>query len=141
MSERQTRLHGDRGCLNLLLELIREAGGRIAEVIRPASQADVSNDAYPIGVELPGVRADDVNVERVGADTLVVRGSKRDARETCGDGFIFSERSYGSFQHSFQIPRDVDTEKIDADVADGVLTLKLPRKAEAARSIEVRRAP
>ena len=141
MSERQTPLHGERGCLNSLLEPIREAGGRIAEVIRPASQADVSNDVYTIGVELPGVGADDVEVERVGADMLVVRGSKRDARETRGDGFIFSERSYGSFQHSFQIPRDVDTEKIDAEVADGVLTVKLPRKAEAARSIEVRRAP
>ncbi len=140
MSERQIPVHGERGFLNSLLEPIREAGGRIAEIIRPASQANSSQDAYTIDVELPGVKAEDVDVELVGPDTLVVRGSKRDAREERGDGFIFSERSYGSFQRSFQIPGDVDTDKIDADFADGVLTVKLPRKAEAARSIKVRRA-
>ena len=139
MSERQIPVHGERGFLNSLLEPIREAGGRIAEIIRLASQANSSKDAYTIDVELPGVTADGVEVELVGADALVVRGTKRDAREARGDGFIFSERSYGSFQRSFQIPGDVDTEKIDADFADGVLTVKLPRKAEAARSIKVRR--
>ena len=140
MSERQIPVHGERGFLNSLLEPIREAGGRIAEIIRPASQANAAKDAYTIDVELPGVQAEDVDVELVGPDTLVVRGTMRDAREERGDGFIFSERSYGSFQRSFQIPGDVDTEKIDADFADGVLTVKLPRKAVAARSIKVRRA-
>jgi HSP20 family protein len=139
MSERRIPVHGERGFLNSLLEPIREAGGRIAEIIRPASQANAATDAYTIDVELPGVQADDVDVELVGPDTLVVRGTKRDAREARGDGFIFSEPTYGSFQRAFQIPGDVDTDKIDADFADGVLTVKLPRKAEAARSIKVRR--
>ena len=139
MRERQIPVHGERGFLNSLLEPIREAGGRIAEIIRPASQANSSTDAYTIDVELPGVKAEDVDVELVGADTLVLRGTKRDAREERGDGFIFSERTYGSFQRAFQIPGDVDTEQIDADFADGVLTVKLPRKAEAGRSIKVRR--
>jgi HSP20 family protein len=139
MTERQIPVHGERGFLNSLLEPIREAGGRIAEIIRPASQANSSTDAYTIDVELPGVTADDVAVELVGPDTLAVRGTKRDARETRSDGFVFSERSFGSFQRAFQIPGDVDTDKIDAEIADGVLTIKLPRKAEAARSIKVRR--
>jgi HSP20 family protein len=139
MTERQIPVHGERGFLNSLLEPIREAGGRIAEIIRPASQANASTDAYTIDVELPGVKADEVDVELVGPDTLVVRGTKRDARETRGDGFVFTERTFGSFQRSFQIPGDVDTDRIDADVADGVLTIKLPRKAGAARSIKVRR--
>lgn len=135
MRERHIPMRGERGSLNSLLKPIREAGGRIAEIIRPASQANSSKDAYTIDVELPGVTADDVDVELVGPDTLVVRGTKRDAREERGDGFIFSERSYCSFQRSFQIPGDVDTDQIDAD---GVLTVKLPRKAEAARSTKAR---
>jgi HSP20 family protein len=142
MRERQIPVHGERGFLNSLLEPIREAGGRIAEIIRPASHANAATDAYTIDVELPGVTADDVDVELVGPDTLVVRGTKRDARdarEARGDGFIFSERTFGSFQRAFQIPGDVDTDRIDADFADGVLTIQLPRKAEAARSIKVRR--
>jgi HSP20 family protein len=140
MTERQIPVHGERGFLNSLLEPIREAGGRIAEIIRPASQAKSSTDAYTIDVELPGVTADDVDVELVGPDTLVVRGTKRDAREQRGHGFIFSERTYGSFQRAFQIPGDVDTDLIDADFADGVLTVRLPRRADSARTIKVRRA-
>jgi HSP20 family protein len=139
MAERQIPVHGDRGFLGSLLEPIREAGGRIADLIRPASQANAVEDAYTIDVELPGVKAEDVDVEVVGGDTLVIRGTKRDAREARGDGFIFSERSFGAFQRSFELPGDVDADKIEADVADGVLTVKLPRKQDAAKRITVRR--
>jgi HSP20 family protein len=121
------------------MEPLREAGGRIAELIRPASQASSTKDAYSIDIELPGVKADDVDVEVVGGDTLVVQGTKRDAREETGEGYIFSERIFGSFQRSFDLPGDVDVDNIEADFADGVLTLKLPRKQASARSIKVRR--
>jgi len=41
------------------------------------------------------------------------------------------ERSFGSFERSFQIPDDVDADKIEASFAKGVLTIKLPKTAEA----------
>jgi hypothetical protein len=127
MAERHVPVHAERGFLNSLLEPVREAGGWIAEIFRPASQANSATEACTIDVEL------------MGPDVLVFRGTKRDGREARGDGFIFSERTYGSFQRSFQIPSDVDTDKIDADFADGVLSVKLPRRKDAARSIKVRR--
>jgi HSP20 family protein len=139
MATRHVPVHGDRGVLGQIMEPLREAGGRIAELIRPASQASSSKDAYSIDIELPGVKADDVDVEVVGGDTLMVRGTKRDAREESGEGYIFSERVFGTFQRSFDLPSDVDTDNIEADFADGVLTLRLPRKQAGARSIKVRR--
>ena len=75
----------------------------------------------------------------VGGDTLVVRGEKRDQREDRGEGYIFSERAYGRFERAFDLPSDIDAEAIEADFADGVLTLKLPRKQGQARSIKVTR--
>ena len=140
MSERHVPVHGNRNVLGQILEPIRDVGGRIADLFRPASQASSSRDAYRIDVELPGVRHDDVDVEVVGGDTLVVRGEKRDRREEQGEGYIFSERAYGRFERAFDLPGDVDADAIEADFADGVLTLKLPRKQEQARTIKVRRA-
>lgn len=139
MATRHVPVHGDRGFLGQIMEPLRDAGGRIAELIRPASQASSSKDAYSIDIELPGVKADDVDVEVVGGDTLVVQGTKRDAREETGEGYIFTERIFGSFQRSFDLPGDVDVDTIEADFADGVLTLTLPRKQASARSIKVRR--
>jgi len=137
MSERH--VPGNRNVLGQLLEPLRDAGGRIAELFRPASQASSTKDAYRIDVELPGVKHDDVDVEVVGGDTLVVRGEKRDQREDRGEGYIFSERAYGRFERAFDLPSDIDAEAIEADFADGVLTLKLPRKQGQARSIKVTR--
>ena len=52
-----------------------------------------------------------------------------------------SERAYGSFQRSFALPKGVDHDKIAADLSKGVLTLTLPKTAEAQkpqRKIEVK---
>jgi HSP20 family protein len=132
-------VRGQRNVLGRVLEPLREVGGRIAELIRPASQASSSRDAYSIDVELPGVGHDDVEVEVVGGDTLVVRGEKRDRREEKGDGYIFTERAFGRFERAFELPADVDPDGISAEFADGVLTLSLPRKADSARRIDVKR--
>jgi HSP20 family protein len=45
--------------------------------------------------------------------------------------YHFSERSYGSFQRSFQLPLSIDRDKVAADFSKGVLTITLPKTAEA----------
>jgi HSP20 family protein len=135
----QVPVRGERNVLGRVLEPLREVGGRIAELIRPASQASSGRDADSIDVELPGVGHDDVEVEVVGGDTLVVRGEKRDRREERGHGSIFTERAFGRFERAFELPADVDPDGIAAEFADGVLTLSLPRKADGARRIHVKR--
>jgi HSP20 family protein len=135
----QVPVRGERNVLGRVLEPLREVGGRIAELIRPASQASSNREAYTVEVELPGVRHDNVEVEVVGGDTLVVRGEKRDRREEKGDGYIFTERAFGRFERAFELPADVDPDGIEAAFADGVLTLSLPRKAESAKRIDVKR--
>jgi HSP20 family protein len=48
--------------------------------------------------------------------------------------FLFSERRYGSFERTFRVPESVDADKIAAKLADGVLTVTLPKTGEAKKS-------
>ena len=95
---------------------------------------DVERDdrQYEITVELPGVTMTDVDVE-VSGETLTISGTKERKRTTGEGNSQRSERVYGSFQRTFQLPDDADKEKISARFSDGVLTVCVPRDEEAGR--------
>ena len=98
--------------------------------------------AYKITAELPGLDAKDVDVS-VSGNTLVLKGEKRQEKEEKNKNYFFSERAYGSFQRSFELATTVDREKIAADYSKGVLTITLPKTAEAQKQekkIEVKSA-
>ena len=95
-------------------------------------RVDVSEDdkAYQIEAEMPGVEEKDVDVT-IKDGHLTLRGEKKTEREEKKKDYHMTERSFGSFQRSFRLPSDVDAEKIKAEFAKGVLTLTLPKTAEA----------
>jgi HSP20 family protein len=134
-----TRENHDHSILGNVLQPIRQAGHRLASLFAPASQAGTSQDAYTIDIELPGVKRDHVDVEVVGGDTLVVRGEKRDKRESRKEGHVFSEFTFGQFERAFALPADANIDGIDATFEDGVLTLRIPRREDQQRRITVRR--
>jgi len=103
---------------------------------------DISEDdkAYTIAAELPGLEEKDVEVTTMG-DTLILKGEKRQEKQQKDKNYYLSERSYGAFQRSFALPDSVDQNKIAASFAKGVLTVTLPKTAEARdqqRKIEVK---
>ena len=76
-----------------------------------------------------------VDVEK---NILTVRGERKMSREDDKEGYRRVERFYGSFTRSFTLPETVDAEAIEAKTADGVLTLRLPKRAApGARKIAV----
>jgi len=93
-----------------------------------APPIDMSEDekAYKISAELPGLDAKDVEVS-VSGDRLVLKGEKRQEQEEKNKNYYHSERTYGSFQRSFELPASVDRDKIAADFSKGVLTITLPK--------------
>jgi len=95
---------------------------------------DMSEDekAYKISAELPGIDAKDIDVS-VSGDMLVLKGEKRQEKEEKDKNYHFSERSYGSFQRAFELPASVERDKVAADFSKGVLTITLPKMAEAQR--------
>ena len=124
-----------------LYEPLRTAGQKVADWVAPRSDASAMENAYEINVELPGVKAEDVDVS-IHDNNLIVRGEKKFEREEKGKTYFFSEREYGSFQRTFRLPPDADGEKIDATFGDGVLCLKVAKRAPSApgaKKIEVRK--
>ena len=88
---------------------------------------------YEITAELPGI--DEKNVEiKLANQMLTIKGEKEDSKEEKRKDYYLSERRYGSFQRSFQVPEGVDVDKIEANFAKGVLTVKLPKTAAAKKA-------
>jgi HSP20 family protein len=113
------------------LEVPRVSGA--AWQVAPAIDLVEKEDAYEITAELPGL--DEKNVEiKLSNHTLTIKGEKSEEKEDKQKDYYVSERRYGSFQRSFQLPEGVDADKIDANFAKGVLTVKLPKTAEAKKA-------
>lgn len=124
-----------------LYEPLRNIGQKVADWFAPRSEASAMGDFYEINVELPGVKAEDVDVS-VHDNRITIRGEKKFERQETGRTFFFSELEYGAFQRTFKLPPDAESDKIDADFTDGVLCLKVgktdPEKATG-RKISVRK--
>jgi HSP20 family protein len=119
------------GWLPNVYEPLRQMGEKIADWFAPKSEASASRDVYEITVELPGVKAEDVDLS-VHDNSLTVRGEKRFQREESGRTYFFTEREYGSFQRTFRLPADANAAGIDANFEDGVLSILVPKKATEA---------
>jgi HSP20 family protein len=116
------------GPLRLMDELMRTAGtgGNGVTGFTPLVDVHETEDEYLVKVDLPGVKADDVNVE-VNESVLSISGSR--VAEERGQAQII-ERPYGSFVRTLTLPRDVDSDSIEAGYHDGVLELRIPKPAE-----------
>jgi HSP20 family protein len=101
----------------------------------PAIDLSEDEKAYKISAELPGIDAKDIDVSVTG-DMLVLKGEKRQEKEEKEKNYHFSERTYGSFQRAFELPSSVDRTKVAADFSKGVLTITLPKTAEAQKPVK-----
>ncbi|RSN16937.1 heat-shock protein [Streptomyces sp. WAC 01325] len=117
--------------------LIESTVGGTAPAVAWTPLADVteSDDAFHVEIELPGVKSKDINVEANGQELVVTGEIKEKERK----GVLRrSTRRTGSFEYRLRLPGEVDTEKTNAQMSDGVLTITVP-KAEVAkpRHIEI----
>lgn len=98
--------------------------------LMPAVDIKEQDSSYLISAELPGMDEKDIAVE-VQDDLLTVRGEKRAEREEKDKGYHLTERSYGSFTRSFRLPPEADAGKASASFSKGVLSISVPKSAEA----------
>lgn len=97
------------------------------------------DDAYQVKADIPGVKKEDINI-RIDGNLVQIDAESKLEKDTKDEGgkVLRSERSYGSISRTFSLAQDVDDAKAEAKYTDGVLTLRLPKKAStASRKLEV----
>jgi HSP20 family protein len=104
----------------------------------PAVDVHEDEESLVLHAELPGVKREDIDIQ-VDGNVLTLKGERKLANGDEKRRYHRVERSYGSFVRQWQLPTNIDATKVDASFAEGVLTLKLPKKEEQkSRKIEVR---
>jgi HSP20 family protein len=118
-----------RSRLGFEMPSLRSASVEIA----PAVDVAEKDKEYEITAELPGL--DEKNIEvKLANGMLTIRGEKKEEKEEKQTDYHLSERSYGSFMRSFQLPEGIDEGKIEASFVKGVLTVKVPKSTQALKN-------
>jgi HSP20 family protein len=113
-------------------QLFESTGDGGSESWVPAVQTDETDDDYMVRAELPGMKRDDVNVELMGNELRIT------GEVSQGEGKALRHRQ-GKFAYRASVPSDADPGKIDAQLTDGVLTVRLPKAPQAqTRRIEIK---
>lgn len=126
--------------------LMDETFGRLSQSpLAPTSWTpamDVVEDEHGLVIELeiPGLAPEHVEVT-TDQGLLTVKGEKRSTRQREGVRALVTERTHGRFVRTLQLPQGVDESKVEAEFANGVLRIHVPRAAlPQARKVEIRRA-
>ena len=102
---------------------------RFGEWFPTLDVSETKNDLV-VKVELPGMDQKNIDVS-LSDGHLTIKGEKKKEKEEKEENYHLIERSYGSFTRSIRLPREVQTEKINASFKNGVLRITLPKSEEA----------
>ena len=96
------------------------------------------NDAYTVVADVPGLGADQIEVNlHDGVLTITAESEREELDENTR--VLAQERVFGKFSRSIKLPREVDVNSVEAEYRDGTLTLTLPKSPEAKpRHIEIK---
>jgi HSP20 family protein len=113
--------------------------GSLQTLWNPQVEAFQRGDQLVIRADLPGIKKEDVDIE-IDRNVLTIRGERKQESEEENEGMYRSERSYGTFQRSIQLPDGITAESAQASFNDGVLeiTLPVPRAREGSRRVQIR---
>lgn len=96
------------------------------------------DDRYEIVVDCPGLSEEDISVEQK-EGYITIGGEVSSSSNKTEEKFVFQERSYSKFNRSFKLPKNVDINRIQANLDKGVLTVSLHKLEETPTSSKTRR--
>lgn len=96
----------------------------------PAVDVYETENELVIKADLPQVSEKELDV-RVENNMLTIRGERKFEQKVKEENYLRMERAYGSFSRSFSLPNTVNTEAVQAEYKEGVLTVTLPKRAES----------
>jgi len=96
----------------------------------PSVDIRETDDALLVQAELPGIDKKDIHLE-VRDGVLTISGERRYEKDVKEENVHRVERAYGKFSRSFSLPSNVDADKVDATMKNGVLEVRLPKRESA----------
>lgn len=136
---------GWSGAISEMQNLVGDVVGEVLEGVRGAAgrrfpRVDMvrrPDGDYVVLVDLPGVEKDRVKVTTLGGE-LTVAGERPRPELEEGSEVLRTERGYGGFRRTLRLPPDIREEDVSAQLEDGVLEVRLPRKAPSdARTVDI----
>jgi HSP20 family protein len=89
-----------------------------------------TKDNVIIKSTIAGVKPEDIDIT-VANDMVTIKGARRKEENIAQDDYFYQECYWGNFSRSVIIPVDIDSEQIEADLKDGILTVIIPKAAKA----------
>jgi HSP20 family protein len=102
----------------------------------PALDIAERDNEYEVTAEVPGCKAEDIDIS-VHGNTMTISGEKKQEHEEKHEGYYHVERSYGTFRRDVNLGGEIDPSKINASCKDGILTVTVP-KSEKAKPTKVK---
>lgn len=100
----------------------------------PAVDLIDDGSAFRLNAEMPGIKKENVNLEVTENELEISAEMKEEKKEEDEkSGFIRHERRYSKFYRKVPMPQPIDSEKVEAELKDGVLTVKLPKISQPER--------
>ena len=110
-----------------MLSVVSNLGKRwFFDFVGPLVDILSTKTGYQIDLELPGVKKEDISID-FDKGVLNITANKK-ALEIEGAKKVHAEREFGSLTRTFELPTNVETDKVEAVLNDGVLTLTIPKK-------------
>ena len=98
----------------------------LGEVAAPALDVYQTPTEIVVKAALPGLKPEDVNIDITG-ETLEIKGERKAEQEIKKDDYLYQERRYGAYSRSVVLPSVLKTDKAEATMEDGILTLTIPK--------------
>jgi HSP20 family protein len=108
---------------------VAESRGLAPRIWAPRVDVEETDKAILVKVDLPGVNPNEVDV-RVNEGRLIVRGERKEEKEEKNKAYHRVERFAGAYYRAIDLPTGVDTEKIAAESANGVIIVTIPKAPE-----------
>lgn len=128
-------LYRMRQQLDQMFEESRSPYQRAGAGVFPLVNLTEDKENYYLRAELPGVKADELDIQ-VTANNIAISGERKIAEEQEGTRYHRREREEGTFSRMIGLPGDVNSEKVEATLENGILTVTIP-KAEAAKPKQI----
>lgn len=108
---------------------------RVVSYQSSAYDVDETDSEFLLSCDLPGMKKSDIDIQVTG-NRLTISGERKTEKKSKQDQY--TERRYGRFQQSFNLPDNIDTDKLEASYEDGVLYLALPKtESSQAKHVEI----